>query len=274
MSLIFLLTLFGLTLFSSEWIRLKVMEYFSINDNFFMATDMGIKILRKRTILRELNSKTETKFINRLDSSFASFLEENTDLLNKEWNASKVFVGFSRDNLNRINSLYDKMSYFRDPNILEEFISVKHYNLFVQSQKPYIAQTGYLENDLDPFIGRLSNFGYSGGFAIDYRLRSIGANLGSKKPVIAIRLRSGIEKTRVRPENLSLWTSNDNRLYLKHTGNILFFYDSQGITLNLLEITTQYLKIHCNWKDDKYTFANNLNSILSIYGPPYFQKGL
>jgi hypothetical protein len=273
LSSIILVILFSLIPPSSGIFRLKSMEQFSANNNFYMTTVMGLKILRKGMILSESPDETQVNFLNKLDNSFASFLERNMVLFYKEWSASKIFLGFSQKDLNRINSLYDEMKHYRNPDILEGLPVAKHYNLFIQSQKPYIAQTGCLENDVDPSIGRL-NFDYSGEFALDYHLRSIGATLGSKKTVVKINLRSGDGKTRIRPINLSLWISNDNILYLKHNEYIVFSNDSQGITLYLPKITTQYLKVHCDFEDDNYTFVNNFKNILNIYGPPTFPKSI
>ena len=137
-----------------------------------MATNTGFKILRKRNIVY-YSDKSESYFLNKLNISFDSFLEKNIDLFNKEWNISRSFYDFNQENLGKMHSIYEGMRYFFNLNTLEELSSVQRYNLFVQSLKPYLAQTGYLQNDNDPSIGRLSNFDYLGEFAFDYRLRSL-----------------------------------------------------------------------------------------------------
>lgn len=245
------------------------MDYFSAKENFFGATNIGIKILRKQNIC-EYDYKSQINILNKLDISFNSFLQKKRALFIKEWSVSKLLYEFNQQILKEMDSIFKQLPCFLSPRTLEELGSVRRYNSFVLTLKPYIIQTGYLQNDIDPSIGRISNFNYSGDFAFDYRLRSLGADLKSKKQVQAIRLRNNTEMSRVKPSNLSLWTSQDNIHYLKYDGNIIFSYDSRSITLYNLAIDAQYLKIHCNWEDYQYTFSNNFDSILSVYGPGAF----
>jgi hypothetical protein len=246
------------------------MEYYFNKENYVMAIEMGMKILRKRSILRQLDKESTKRICVKLDNPMTALVEKEIVAANREWNAFKTFFFINRSNPGGIDSIFERVRFFLGQNFLEELNSWKHYNEFVQNRKPYIAQTGYLENDFNPPDGLLDNFNYLGGFALDSRLRSIGINLGSKKPVAAIRLRRGTKETRVKPENLSLWISDDNKLYRRYTAKITFSNEARAMTLDHLDIVCQFLKIHCTFNDDKYTFAENFKTMLEIYGPPAF----
>jgi hypothetical protein len=46
--------------------------------------------------------------------------------------------------------------------------------------------------------------------------------------------------------------------------------EPKPLLLDHPDFSCQYLKIHCDFKGDKYTFAEDFESIIKIYGPPDF----
>jgi hypothetical protein len=151
--------------------------------------------------------------------------------------------------------------------------AIQKYNRLISAVVPYSAETGVVHNDINLECGSVI-FGDTGGVALDYNANSIGANLGCRKSVITIRLRNRAEKTRVRPENLSLWISDNNKLYRRYGGKIKFSKEIKAITLDHLDFTCQYLKIHCDLNDARFTFSEDCKNILEIYGPPNFDGAI
>jgi hypothetical protein len=109
--------------------------------------------------------------------------------------------------------------------------------------------------------------------ALDRNLRSIGVNFGSKRPVVGIRLRRSPRSIRVKPENLSLWISDNNQVYNQYTGRMSFSNETQALILDHLDFSCQYWKIHCDFKDYKYTFSwMDIETMIETYGPPDFSQ--
>jgi hypothetical protein len=266
-SLLFIVTVFCLSVYSSEWVR----EYYLNNDDHDLALEKGIKSIRKETILGKSNNESMNRTYVNLDDHLAVIVERQIAFAKNQWNEFRNFFAYENI-LGGIDTLFDKIRFIIGNHLVDGFHSWKNYNNFCSSKMPYFSKFGFLDNDLSPALGTLDNFNYSGGFALDCRLRSIGANLGNKKPVVAIRLRRWNQETRVKPENLSIWISDDNKVFRKYSGKITFSNQSRAMTLDHLDIVGQFIKIHCDYKDDKFTFAENFNNVLEVYGPPFFQQ--
>ena len=261
-----------LTIYSSKGVRQRLLKYYLTNDNYSMAVDLQLKLTRKNLILGDFNTEPNTVFSGELDYLMEEIVERYISYEKKQWDESKTFFIF--DGLRyfqEIDTLFDRIRIIIGKNLVDEFHSWTKFHEFYNSKKPYAPRLGFLDNDLNPAFGTLDNFSYSGGFALDYRLRSIGANLASKKPVVAIRLRRWNQETRVKPENLSIWISDDNKIFRRYSGRITFSNESRAMTLDHLDIVGQFIKVHCDYRDEKFTFAENFNNLLEIYGPPLVQ---
>lgn len=250
---------------------MNFMEHYFHNKYYDMAIDRGIQIIRKRAILRKSSNESMNRICEKWDNLMEVLVERHITFAKNQWNEFRTFFVYDEINFGGIETLFIRIRFIIGDYLVDAFHSWKNFNKFCNAKKPYVLQLGYIDNDLNPALGKLTNFNYSGGIALDYNLRSIGANLGSIKPIVAIRLRNIREETRVKPENLSLWISNDNKLYCKYSGKITFSNESRAMTLDHLDIVGQFLKIHCDYKDVKYTFEENFNNFLNIYGPPLFQ---
>ncbi|MGA2462844.1 MAG: hypothetical protein ABSH06_00630 [Thermodesulfobacteriota bacterium] len=248
------------------------MEYYLIKENYKSAIKMGNKIINKRKVTGALNEEFTKKRVQQIEIAYAQKIQKEIVLAQNEWLSSRNLFKTHQIIFNSIIPLSENYRSLSGPILHKESNLWNQTHRLVASTKPYPAETGYLDNDLNPEPGALI-FGYSaGGWALDYNLRSIGANLGSKKSVAAIRLRRWGEETRVRSENLSLWISDDNKLYRRYDGKISFPNEGFAMLLDHLDFSCQYLKIHCDFKDDRYTFAEDFKKIIETYGPPDFSQ--
>ena len=206
-----------------------------------------------------------------LQSIILSNLNEEILLLGKKWNASNSYHDYEGNLSDLLNRFSPLLLYLIPPNKTQQHILGAFQALTADNTFTY--KVGYVENDTDPGKGPI-NFSALGGFALDMNNHSLGADLGGNKKVAALRLHSLNATYRIKSENLSLWYSNDNETFYKYRGPATIYLNEKNILIDRIEITSRYLKIHCNYKDDRYTFAENFNTILKIYSPPYFQNGL
>ena len=258
-----------LTLYSSESMRFRLMEYYLSKGDYTRAIKIGTKIVNKRKAMGALTEEFTKKGLEQIEIAYAQKISQEIVLAQNEWLSSRSFFKTYHVVLNWIIPLLENYQSLSGRILHEESNLWNQTYKLLSSIKPYAAETGYLNNDLNPESGVLT-FGYSGGWALDANLRSIGANLGSKKSVAAIRLRRYEVETRVKSENLSLWISDDNKFYRRYDGEISFSNEGRAMLLDHLNFSCQYLKIHCDFKDDKYTFAEDFKKIIEIYGPPDF----
>jgi hypothetical protein len=239
----FIVILFSFFIYSTQSFRLKLLDYHLYLGYYDMAVDGLIRMTRKGIVL---SNESKIRICANGEDRTAVLVEEQTTFARKQWNESRTFFAYDENNFGKLFAVFDK----------------------IRSIEPYNIRLGFIDNDLNPAHGVLSNFDYIGGIALDYNLRSIGADLKIVKPIVAMRLLKTTKETRVKPENLSLWISNDNRLYRRYSGRISYFTESKAMTLDHLDIVGQFVKIHCDINDDKYTFGVPFNNILNIYGPP------
>ncbi len=255
-----------LTLYSSESVRFQLMEYYLSKGDYTRAIKIGTKIVNKRKATGALTEEFTKKGLEQIEIAYAQKISQEIVLAQNEWLSSRSFFKTYHVVLNWIIPLLENYQSLSGPIQHEESNLRNQTDKLLSSMKPYSAETGYLDNDFNTESGVLT-FGYSGGWALDYNLRSIGANLGSKKSVVAIRLQRGADETRIKPKNLSLWISDDNKLYRRYDGEISFSNEGRTMLLDHLNFSCQYLKIHCDFKDDKYTFAEDFKKIIETSGP-------
>jgi len=266
---LFISILFILTLSSSEWARCRLLEYYLNEEDYQSAMEVARKMIVKRKAINSLNENLIHRISTLLETAYIKNTEHAIKCARERWETSKRFFDV-------IQIANEKIILpFKDYDVLSGHILLKDTNLWKQleklilSLKSYTFITGFSDNDVSPESGPLT-FGHTGSVALDCRLRSIGANLGEKKPVAGIRLRRWQKETRVKPDNLSLWISDDNKSYRRYAGQIHFSTEDRAITIDRLDITCRFLKVHCDFKDDQYTFAENFKNILEIFGPPAF----
>jgi hypothetical protein len=248
------------------------MEYYFNNKYYDMAVEKGRKIVRKRTILRTFGCESTNKLYIKWDSLMTAIVERQIAFATNQWNEHRTFFAYDNNLFGGIDTLFDNLRFSFGSELINEFSAWKRYKEYCETRKPYTTHIGFLDNDLDPAHGILTNFNYVGGFALDANFRSIGANLVCKKSVIAMRLRRWNQETRVKPKNLSIWISDDNKTFRRYAGQIRFSEEPRAITLDHLDIIGQFIKIHCDFRDNEFTFAEKLNNVLSIYGPPFIQQ--
>lgn len=275
LSLSFLVTVFSLHIYSTDWVQLQLIEYSFNNKWYDKAIHRKIAFIRKESVFGRYRFEFGNTINTDWDDLIAAIVDKQISFLGNQWNEYRIFFAYDKTNYSYdknhfggIDTLFEKIRFFLGPKLVNSFPAWKRYFEYCESRKPYIAHIGFSDNDLDPAQGVLTNFNYTGGFPLDRNSRSIGADLGGRKPVVAISLRSWNLETRVKPENITIWISDNNKTFQKYTGQITFSRGFRTMTLDHLDIVSQFIKLHCNYEDDKYTFTEDLNNMLQIYGPP------
>lgn len=126
------------------------------------------------------------------------------------------------------------------------------------------SRVGYSSNDVAPTQQNLGFLGRKVNFALDYRRRSVGMDLGSTKTTTKIILTEWDETNRIAMSDLSIYTSPTNNgdwtLVSGWTGTT----SGNTITLSGMSAVGRYIKVNTTYADDAYTFANNLQSIMAV----------
>ena len=73
---------------------------------------------------------------------------------------------------------------------------------------------GFAQDVLDPRVGPITRWGLTDGFAFDCRHRTVGLDLGTARPVNAIRLVTDAAAHRITGRDLSVLISDDNQSWL------------------------------------------------------------
>lgn len=118
--------------------------------------------------------------------------------------------------------------------------------------------TGVLTRDPNPAAGTLTFPCCAGATALDYRDRSLGADLGAPGTITEVSLVNRSASSRVTEADWSLWYSDDNVTYTELTGWSFSdtVVDGQQIhTFSGFEVEAQYLKVHSAFADDAFTFV-------------------
>lgn len=131
------------------------------------------------------------------------------------------------------------------------------------------ATVGLIDLHHNPRAGALSNLGATWGMALDCRYRSMGADLGSAQRVNAVEIPNDRPSHRLNPRDLSLWTSDDNRAWVRHDAEFLDLGTS--VWLFGFDVTTRWISVHCH-RDGEGTDATvvrtNLQESLYVHDIP------
>ncbi|SDT21629.1 exo-alpha-sialidase [Jiangella sp. DSM 45060] len=134
------------------------------------------------------------------------------------------------------------------------------------------SAAGLLASDPTPATGAVPGFGASGSVALDYRRRSVGADLFGPATVRRIELVDSDATTRLLASDYTLWTSDDNVTYEPLTGWTMTAGTEGGRLVHTFagfEVTTRYVKINTRYDDTAFTFVlSNLTADVRLYGDP------
>ncbi len=227
------------------------------------------QIFRKQLVDGSYHLTYTDNYYRHIRTTIFDNLDANLATLEKEWETSKSYKDYDAICF-RLRFYFDPLIPYLIPqdkyqqSILRNYDSAKSTNR--QSYK-----VGYVEGDYYPEKGSIGFTG-GGGIALDYNNRSIGADLEEAKNIVALRLNSWTDKYRIVSSNLSLWLSNDNKIFFKYPGNLNIYFNAKSILIDELDINSRYIKINCNLRDKNYTFAEDFKSILTIFAPPQFRQ--
>jgi hypothetical protein len=123
---------------------------------------------------------------------------------------------------------------------------------------------GYVDDDRNPQVGALGNFGYDKAAALDFKYRSVGVDLGAVRSFDQVRLTTDKGPTRVRKMDLSLYASEDNQTFTRvadwdavTVGTTTYLYNFSA--------RARYVKVHCHFDDDAFDFtAANLQTMVKV----------
>lgn len=127
------------------------------------------------------------------------------------------------------------------------------------------VRNGVQNNDQAPESTSVAGgWGASYGAAVDYRTTSIGLDAGSVQQFNTVTFVAAGATSRIAGSNYTVYTSADNATYAPYTG---WTFASDVVDGKLRHIFTlggvsaRYVKIHCDFTDDAYTFViNNLST--------------
>ena len=266
--LIFFLIVVVLYGFSLDHIR-KDRNYTALSSGNLDTLRYFYQTARKRLVEGTYHLTYTDNYYKQIRTTIFKNLDAKLATYETEWKTSKSYKDFET-NCSRLRFLFDPLIPYLIPqdnyqqNILSNYDSIKPTNI-------NSCKVGYVEEDYYPEKGSI-DFTRSGGVALDLNNRSIGVDLGEVKSIVAIRLYSWAEKYRIKSSNLSLWTSNDNKVYYQYHGKSYTNLNSSNIILDGLDINNRYVKVHCNLTDNHYTFVADLKSILTVFAPPQFRQ--
>lgn len=140
-----------------------------------------------------------------------------------------------------------------------------------------IAQVGYIDNDVDPGVNACSNWDFEGGVAWDYACRSFVAGL--QRPALVTGVSLIVERKvptapTISPEDVSVYTSMDNRRYTKCEGGVAVRFSTPDLPgefrradVTGLRVLARYVKLAHKDAGGGYGFATNkLNEVMKVYG--------
>jgi hypothetical protein len=127
-----------------------------------------------------------------------------------------------------------------------------------------MRKTGFLESDTNPAAGNLGHFGFPGSFALDYKNRSIGVDLGRVEKVTEIKLYDNDANSRLQSGNLSIYVSNTNAGDWTLVTGWTFAKTNGTITIGGLSVQTRYIKVAQSFGDKSFTFANMLQDMIEV----------
>lgn len=126
------------------------------------------------------------------------------------------------------------------------------------------AAIGYVQDDADPVKGTLSNWNTVGGFAFDYRHRSIGMDVLAPNEFTQVTLTDAAGSTRLRPSDLTVWVSDKNQSDWRQVTSWSATLVGSTFTLTGPPAAGRYIKVHQPYGDTAFTFSNDLAKILTV----------
>ncbi|WP_158289268.1 exo-alpha-sialidase [Paenibacillus flagellatus] len=143
---------------------------------------------------------------------------------------------------------------------------------YSSSPHAYARKVGYAADDTNPAVGNLGNFGYIGSFALDYKNRSIGVDLGRIETVTEIKLYDNDGANRIAASNLSVYASETNDGDWRLVTGWTFGKANGTITLGGLSVQARYVKVHQNYGDTAFTFVNGLQDMMETKTAEPFRR--
>ncbi|MDI6792627.1 MAG: hypothetical protein QME81_07155 [bacterium] len=134
-------------------------------------------------------------------------------------------------------------------------------------------KVGYCDQDINPVKQPIGHWGYEGGFAFDYGLRSIGLDLGKEGKIKKIKLMAWNDnETRLKKADLTIYLSQDNLNFSPYPGDWRLVERVEPLAekkvriliLEELFCQARFIKIHQGYANAEYTFANNLLQMLEV----------
>jgi len=127
-----------------------------------------------------------------------------------------------------------------------------------------MRKTGFLESDTNPAAGILGHFGFPGSFALDYKNRSIGVDLGRLERVTDIKLYDNDASSRLQAGNLSVYVSDTNEGDWTLVTGWTFAKTNGTIAIGGLSVQTRYIKVAQSFGDPSFTFVNTLQDMIEV----------
>jgi len=140
-----------------------------------------------------------------------------------------------------------------------------------------VAQVGYIDNDVDPAANACSNWDFQGGVAWDYGHRSFVARLEEPALVTGVSLiveRKVTTAPTISPEDVSVYTSLDNRRYTRCEGDVTVRFSTPDLPgefrradVTGLRVLARYVKLAHGDAGGGYGFATSkLGEVMKVFG--------
>ncbi|MEF3304104.1 DUF2341 domain-containing protein [Paenibacillus sp. GYB003] len=131
---------------------------------------------------------------------------------------------------------------------------------------------GFLTDDTNPAAGNLGNLGYAGGFAFDYKNRSVGVDLGSVETIQEIKLWDNDGANRLSAGDLSVYVSDTNNGDWTQVTGWTFAKSNGNMTLGGMSVRARFVKVHQAYADTSFTFVNETNETITVQTAERTQK--
>lgn len=123
-----------------------------------------------------------------------------------------------------------------------------------------------LTGDADPETSTTLNFGLSPTTvaALDYRHRSIAADLWQQQRVTGLVLTDSDTQTRIVPGDLRVYVSDTNDGDWVEVPDLDIVRTSNGFRISGIDVMTRFVKVWHSYGDDAWTFANPIGTLLQV----------
>lgn len=135
---------------------------------------------------------------------------------------------------------------------------------YSSSPATYNRKVGFLNDDTNPSEGNLGHLGYVGLFALDYKYRSIGMDLGRVETIREIKLHDNNVANRIGQTNLSVYVSDTNAGDWRLVTGWTFAKTNESITIGGLSTQARFVKVRQNYGDTAFTFVNQLLDMMEV----------